>query len=291
MNFAIIPNLTRANAAQVTRLICTRLDELKTEYVLPQETVASFSDTKAVFESEEDMLRECTAVITVGGDGTIIHSAKKAAVYSKPVLGINAGRLAFMAGLEIHELGLLEKLITGDYSMDKRMMLKTVAVDGDITQCGYSINDSTVMRTSRLNKISEIDVDLNGRYFNRYLGDGLILSTPTGSTAYSLSAGGPVVDPKLGCIVMTPICSHSVFTRSLVLAEDSVLRVYPADGGTLSVSCDGDEPFTVSPQGSIRVEKADICANFIRLKNDSFVDILNKKMMQWNSGSQTTQEV
>ena len=182
MMFAIIPNLTRKNAAQVTRLICARLDELGAAYSLQLGTEDVFSDTKAEFLPEKELLGGCEAVITVGGDGTIIHSAKKAAVYSKPVLGINAGRLAFMAGLEIHELDLLEKLITGDYSMDKRMMLKTTAADGDSVQSGYSMNDSTVMRLSRLSRISEINVDLDGRYFNRYLGDGLILSTPTGST-------------------------------------------------------------------------------------------------------------
>ena len=273
MMFAIIPNLTRKNAAQVTRLICAKLDELGAAYSLPLSTENVFSDTKAEFLPEKELIGGCEAVITVGGDGTIIHSAKKAAVYSKPVLGINAGRLAFMAGLEIHELDLLEKLITGDYSMDKRMMLKTTAADGDSVQSGYSMNDSTVMRLSRLSRISEINVDLDGRYFNRYLGDGLILSTPTGSTAYSLSAGGPV------------------FTRSLVLGDDAVLRIYSDDDGPLSVSCDGDEPFTVSAQGSITVEKADICASFIRLKNDSFVDILNRKMMKWNSSSHDEREV
>lgn len=142
MMFAIIPNLTRKNAAQVTRLICAKLDELGAAYSLPLSTENVFSDTKAEFLPEKELLGGCEAVITVGGDGTIIHSAKKAAVYSKPVLGINAGRLAFMAGLEIHELDLLEKLITGDYSMDKRMMLKTTAVDGDSVQSGYSMNDS-----------------------------------------------------------------------------------------------------------------------------------------------------
>ena len=222
MMFAIIPNLTRKNAAQVTRLICAKLDELGAAYSLPLSTENVFSDTKAEFLPEKELLGGCEAVITVGGDGPIIHSAKKAAVYSKPVLGINAGRLAFMAGLEIHELDLLEKLITGDYSMDKRMMLKTTATDGDRVQSGYNMNDSTVMRPSRLSKISEINVDLNGNFFNRYLGDGLIVSTPTGSTAYSLSAGGPVVDPKLECMILTPICSHSVFTRSLVLGDDAV---------------------------------------------------------------------
>ena len=141
MMFAIIPNLTRKNAAQVTRLICAKLDELGAAYSLPLSTENVFSDTKAEFLPEKELLGGCEAVITVGGDGTIIHSAKKAAVYSKPVLGINAGRLAFMAGLEIHELDLLEKLITGDYSMDKRMMLKTTAADGDSVQSGYSMNE------------------------------------------------------------------------------------------------------------------------------------------------------
>ncbi len=291
MIFAIIPNLTRKNAAQVTRLICAKLDELGAAYSLPEETKNDFFDTKAIFLSEKDLLEGCTAVITVGGDGTIIHSAKKAAAYSKPVLGINAGRLAFMAGLEIHELDLLSKLISGDYCTDRRMMLKTTVTDGDRSECGYSINDATVMRNARMGGISEIDVDLDSRFFNRYLGDGLIISTPTGSTAYSLSAGGPVVDPKLECIVMTPICSHSVFTRSLVLDKDSVLSVYSSDGNPICVSCDGDEPFTVSAQGSIKVEKSDVFANFIRLKNDSFVEILNRKMLKWNGGMNTAREV
>ena len=98
-------------------------------------------------------------------------------------------------------------------------------------------------------------------------------------------------DPKLECMILTPICSHSVFTRSLVLGDDAVLHIYSDDDGPLSVSCDGDEPFTVSAQGSITVEKADICASFIRLKNDSFVDILNRKMMKWNSSSHDEREV
>lgn len=291
MIFAIIPNLTRKNAAQVTRLICAKLDELGAAYSMPEETKCEFPDTRALFLPENELFESCKAVITVGGDGTIIHSAKKAAAYSKPVLGINAGRLAFMAGLEIHELDLLSKLIGGDYCTDRRMMLKTTVTDEDKSNFGYSINDATVMRNARMGGISEIDVDLDGSFFNRYLGDGLIISTPTGSTAYSLSAGGPVVDPKLECIVMTPICSHSVFTRSLVLGENSSLSVYSSDGNPICVSCDGDEPFAVSAKGRIKVEKADIFATFIRLKNDSFVEILNRKMLKWNGGSDSAQEV
>lgn len=287
INFAIIPNLTRENAAQVTRRICSQLDRFSAEYTIDRAYREIFADTSAEFLEEEEMLRRCTALITVGGDGTIIHSAKKAAMHAKPVLGINAGRLAFMAGLESHELDLLGKLISGDYEIDRRMMLKTVVSHGgtDIN-CGYSINDTTFMRAGKLG-ISELNVDLNGRHFNKYLGDGIIIATPTGSTAYSLSAGGPVVDPQLEGIILTPVCSHSVFSRSLVFSAGSELSVTSAGGSDFSFSCDGDEPIAVPPCGRVRIVKADISAEFIRLKSDNFLDILNRKMIQWNKDSET----
>lgn len=288
IKFAIIPNLTRENAAEITRCICEKLDEINAGYFISQDNRELFSNTYANFLSEEDMLDKCSAVITVGGDGTIIHSAKKAALYSKPVLGINAGRLAFMAGLEMNELDLLKKLMSGEYLIDKRMMLKTVVEsNGKKIDCGYSINDTTVMRMGRL-KIAELNVDLNNKHFNKYLGDGLILATPTGSTAYSLSAGGPVVDPQLEGIILTPICSHSVFSRSLVFGSDSSLSVSSADSSDFLISCDGDEPITISGNDNVTVQKADISASFIRLKSDNFVDILNRKMIQWNRDSEST---
>lgn len=287
INFAIIPNLTRENAAQVTRRICSQLDRFSAEYTIDRAYREIFADTSAEFLEEEEMLRRCTALITVGGDGTIIHSAKKAAMHAKPVLGINAGRLAFMAGLESHEIDLLGKLISGDYEIDRRMMLKTVVSHGgtDIN-CGYSINDTTFMRAGKLG-ISELNVDLNGRHFNKYLGDGIIIATPTGSTAYSLSAGGPVVDPQLEGIILTPVCSHSVFSRSLVFGAGSELSVTSAGGSEFSFSCDGDEPIAVPACGRVRIVKAEINAEFIRLKSDNFLDILNRKMIQWNKDSET----
>ena len=287
INFAIIPNLTRENAAEITRCICKKLDEFKAVYFISGENREFFSDTYAEFLSENEMLDKCDVVITVGGDGTIIHSAKKAALYSKPVLGINAGRLAFMAGLESKELDLLNNLISGDYSIDKRMMLKTVLEsDGKKVDCGYSINDTTVIRKGKL-RISEINVDLNGRHFNKYLGDGLILATPTGSTAYSLSAGGPVVDPQLDGIILTPVCSHSVFSRPLVFGSQSQISISSADSNDFLISCDGDEPITVTAKDKVTVKKAEISADFIRIKPDNFMDILNRKMMQWNRDSES----
>ena len=166
-------------------------------------------------------------------------------------------------------------------------MLKTVVSHGGIDiNCGYSINDTTFMRAGKLG-ISELNVDLNGRHFNKYLGDGITIATPTGSTAYSLSAGGPVVDPQLEGIILTPVCSHSVFSRSLVFGAGSELSVTSAGGSDFSFSCDGDEPITVPACGRVRIVKAEINAEFIRLKSDNFLDILNRKMIQWNKDSET----
>lgn len=279
IKFAIIPNLTRKNALDVTKQICKKFDELGASYIFPKEYERSFGGTSAEFLPERDAIRFCDIVVTVGGDGTILHSAKKAAMLSKPVLGVNAGRLAFMAGLEKEELSMLTELIDGNYRVDERIMLKTtVKHDGIIENCGYSINDTTVMRGAEP-RICELKVDLDGKSFNNYLGDGIIFATPTGSTAYSLSAGGPVVDPQLGGIILTPVCSHSLFSRPLVFKDTARLGVKSADGEDLFISCDGEKPMRVPSKAKVTIEKADICARFIRIKPDNFLDVLNYKFL------------
>lgn len=279
IKFAIIPNLTRKNALDVTKQICKTFDKLEAEYVFPKEYEKNFSNINAKFLNEHEAIRNCDIVVTVGGDGTILHSAKEAAMLSKPVLGINAGRLAFMAGLETDEISMLTNLIDGNYRVDERIMLKTtVKHDGIVENCGYSINDTTVMRGGGL-RICDLKVDLDGKMFNNYRGDGIIIATPTGSTAYSLSAGGPVLDPQLQGMILTPVCSHSLFSRPLIFKDDAHLGVKSADGMDIYISCDGEEPIRVSSNAKVIIEKADICAKFIRIKPDNFLDVLSYKFL------------
>ena len=221
-------------------------------------------------------------IIAIGGDGSFIHAAKQAAVLKKPVLCINAGNLAFLAGLEGNELYLLEKLISGEYTTDKRMMLKVELNDGAGKRLlGYCLNDVAVARGEEI-KLIDLDVLCDNRKINNYRADGVVISTPTGSTAYSWSAGGPVIDPNLQCIMLTPICTHSPLNRSLVFNDKSVITVKSTANSEqrLSVSTDGEKSIEISEKCEIIISKSEHYAEFIRIKSDEFFDILNSKLTQ-----------
>lgn len=277
MKIALLPNLTRKNALKVSLEVCKKLDELNAYYMVKIEDRKLFEKTKAEFLSQEEMISECDVIITVGGDGTIIHAAKA----GKPILGINAGRIAFMAGLESAELDMLKNLIDGNYENDRRMMLKADVCDsdGNVVKTCFCVNDVVVARGKQI-KMEDISVEHNGKLINNYTADGVIISTPTGSTAYSLSAGGPVVDPQIESILLTPICTHSLFSRALIFKPDSVFRLYSPTSAELSLSCDGEDTVTVPGDHYVLVTKAEIYGDFIRIKNETFLEILNSKLAQ-----------
>ena len=277
MKIALLPNLTRKKSMSVAKDVCRQLEQLGTEYYISEAQKESFSDTKAVFLPTEEAVRCADVIICVGGDGTIIHAAK----YGKPVLGINAGRIAFMAGLEPTELNMLDDLINGRYEIDRRMMLeaKIHNSNGEVVRTSHCINDVVVARGEQI-KMEDISVEHNGRLLNTYTADGIIVSTPTGSTAYNLSAGGPVVDPQIESILLTPICTHSLFSRALIFKPDSVFKISSTSADKLGLSCDGEKTVYIEKGGFVTVSRADVFGEFIRIKNDTFLEILNSKLEQ-----------
>ena len=280
MKIAILPNMTRENAFSVTNEICETLRALGAECLLEDTLTDVFSASGAVFLPEAQMLAACDLVIAVGGDGSIIYAAHKAIASEKPVLGINAGRLAFLAGLERHELPLLRQLFTGEYCTEKRMLLRAEVLQGDT--CLYSalcVNDAVLSRMGAA-KLTGICVEANGAVVGEYLGDGVILATPTGSTAYSLSAGGPIVDPSLQSLLLTPICPHALSGRTLLFSENTQIVMRRTTDTELGLTCDGAAPFPVPQDAEVRVRKADTSAYFIRIKTDTFMDILHTKLQQ-----------
>ena len=280
MKITLMPNLTRSEASGVTAGICRSLKMLGAEFCLFPEYKKDFEFTGADFLPADEAIGDCDAVIAVGGDGSIIHAAKLAAVKQKPILGVNAGRLAFMAGLEDNELHLLSRLIEGDYTLDKRLMLKTSIMNGnEIIGSDYCVNDCLITNEEK-QRMTAIDVSLDGSRFNSYLCDGVLISTPTGSTAYSLSAGGPIVDPELESILLTPLCPHSLVDRSLIFRPDAVITVNSAENCPLCISNDGNLPQKIEPGCYAVVSRAEFTANFIRIKSDNFIDILYKKLAQ-----------
>lgn len=282
MKVALLPNLTKPNAVQITHDVCNMLENLNIEFAFSQDEYSAFSDYSVPFFPVCELMEYCDIVIAIGGDGSVLRAAQYAVPHKKPVLGINAGRLGFMAELEVHELPLLKCLLTGKYRIEHRMLLDvTLEKDGNVIYFARCINDVSCVHGLQ-SKLIGFAIDSGDRQVMHYLADGVILSTPTGSTAYSLAAGGPVVDPSIECIILTPICTHSLFARSIIFKEKSVITVH-VDSGDLDdvyLSCDGEPSVKVPPGAKIIIKKSDKTADFMRLKTDTFLDVLNDKLAE-----------
>lgn len=282
MKIALLPNLTRDNEGMITKEICSWLRQYGAEYACQEEDRETFRDVEGLGSyAFEDLIPWCDAIITVGGDGSMLRAAKMTVRYGKPLLCINAGRLAFMAGLESDELHLLKRLIDGEYWLDPRMLLHVeLRRNGRVIQEADIINDVVVARGSKL-KIVDLNVFCDERLINTYRADGVVVSTPTGSSAYCLAAGGPVLNPSMQGIVVTPICPQSLFARSIVFSSDNVLAVsLDPDSRCKDVilSLDGGESLKVMEGDIITITRSDCEAQFIRIKNDPFFEILNRKL-------------
>lgn len=282
MKIALLPNLTREKSLEVTVDICKWLDKYGADYACLDSYKRSFKSVQNMkYMFFTDLISWCDVVISVGGDGSMLNAAKNTVDYGKPILCINAGRLAFMAGLESNELSLLKNLIDGNYTIDKRMLLDVKVIrNGIVISEDHCINDVVLARGAML-KITDIDVDCDGKRINAYRADGIIVATPTGSSAYSLSAGGPVINPSMEAIVVTPICAQSVFSRPIVFSADNKIEIYSdkcSMNKDLYLAFDGEKSQNIGSDDIISITKSDKYAQFIRIKNDAFFEILNKKL-------------
>lgn len=227
-----------------------------------------------------EKIEKADYVLVVGGDGTIIHAAKKAALFDKPVLGINSGRVGFMAGLENEEYHLLKCLKTGQFAVEKRMLLQILCERREKVIKTYALNEAVISRGG-LARMIDIRVKIGSDSSIDYSADGLIFATPTGSTAYSLSAGGPVLDPSIEGIVMTPICPHSFNSRSVVFSPNEKFSVTAKcrSEGEVFACVDGENPIEVT-DGVVYIEKApDLCVKLIRIKNEPFYENFKNKLV------------
>lgn len=281
---AVIPNLTKKGAFEITLEVLARLKKLGISVFLTKALRQSFQSEGMTFCKDTDELCSRTdMVLTIGGDGTIIHAARHASSFNKPLLGINTGRLGFAAELERDELDMLSRLKDGSYTIEKRMMLGITHSGADGKKEFRAMNDAVISRGS-LSRLIDIDVCLAEErgYICSYRADGLILSTPTGSSAYSLAAGGPVVEPAMKCILMTPVCSHSLFARPVVFSHHSRLAVTAScdDDTEVFLTIDGAQTVTVKPGDTIYISEADTETEFIKLKDRTFYKVLNDKFTE-----------
>lgn len=278
MKIAVIPNLNKRDAEAYTARIVSLLRQCGAEVLMHASLAGDYGGTVACV-SHEEMVARCDVVIAVGGDGTIIHTARHASRADKPILGVNLGRLGFLAGVERDELHLLRRLFDGSYTVRRHMMLDVTVhgAAGEKTCC--ALNDAVV--SGAQSKIFDFGLSVDGSETYRFRADGLILATPTGSTAYSLSAGGPVLDPQMDCILFTPICPHSLFNRSTVFSADKRLTV-SADSeysGDVFLTVDGDDPIRIARSDTISVRRSKRATLLIKMDDRNFYDIVNRKIL------------
>ncbi|MBO5857821.1 MAG: NAD(+)/NADH kinase [Clostridia bacterium] len=280
MKIALIPNMTRQNTPDVTKKLLKEFEKLQVTVFLDESFKSSFTHSDYIEYCDiEESIADCEIVVTVGGDGTFIKSAKLSAEKCKPLLCINAGKLAYLAGLESSELELLSEIVKGNFKTEKRMMMTATIIDkcGEVLYQSNCLNDAVVSRSGNI-RIMKLSINCNDAPLMDYRADGVIVSTPTGSTAYSLSAGGPVIEPQIDSMLITPVCCHSFFSRSVVLRPDSVIEIMHDNSGEAVLSCDGEEAVLIPDGAIVKIETSDKKAEFIKVKNDTFIDILNKKM-------------
>lgn len=235
-------------------------------------------DIEFEFFEKENQIRDVDFCIAFGGDGTILHSAKLCSKYNKAVLGINGGHLGYTAGLEPDEINLIGEIKRGKYYIDKRTMLE-IEANGEKFYC---VNDAVISKGS-LSRMIDFSLFIEDKAVMNTSSDGIIISTPTGSTAYSLSAGGPILDPSIEGILITSICSHSLFDRPIVINDNKVIKVKFFDTRNCEgyLTFDGEASVKLNHGDIITVKKAKDCtANLIRIKQDNFLNILNKKFVK-----------
>ncbi len=224
-------------------------------------------------------LKGADAMLCFGGDGTILHCAREATRSHVPLLGVNVGNVGFTAELESGELDLLQKLARDEYSIEERMMLDvTVQRAGRDIYQELALNDAVVTKGAVARVIS-LTVSCDGVEMTSFSGDGVIVSTPTGSTAYSLSAGGPIVEPTAVNLVVTSICAHAMEAKSFVLAGERVVTVQVGPIGKKSafLSADGGRAFRLNAFDRVLIRRAEQTTRLIRLKETNFYRVLNHK--------------
>lgn len=220
--------------------------------------------------------------IVIGGDGSMLECTRLAAPAGVAVLGINMGRVGYMTELEMDELDLLDKVFTGDYTLDARAMLSVVikSDSGKVKFRAHALNEAVIANGAAARMV-DIELYDGEELVSQYRADGLVVATPTGSTAYSLSAGGPIVDPKLSCLCVTPVCPHSLSARPLIFPDTAQLRIKNTcvREKVLHLTADGRATFDMYYGDSAYISRADITAKLLRVKNEGFCSKIRLKKL------------
>jgi len=261
------PNADRDIGLTVTNKVAALLDELNEPYFIWTE-----------WDIPKEIIEESKMIIVFGGDGTILHTARMAVHFGVPLLGVNTGGKGFICEVEPEEIDIISKAVAGDYNIDTRMMLDLKVIrDGQTIFSDFALNDVVV---GGMVKVIDVTVYGDGEKITSFLGDGVIISTPTGSTAYSMAAGGPIVEPDAENIIITPICAHILAAKSFVLSPKRKVCVELAERDDIKayMTADGGDSIELFSGDRIEIGNSDLNVKLIRLSDGGFYERVSRKL-------------
>ena len=235
------------------------------------------NNEKVIFLEENQLLKNSDFIIILGGDGTILRWSKKIAKFNKNILGINMGNLGYLTDVEKYEATTaIKNVLNNNYIVEKRMMLSAT-----INNKEYICLNEVNINNGNVSRMVKIGIDINGRFMEAFSADGLIISTPTGSTAYNLSAGGPILKPDIELMAITYVCPHVLFSRPYVVSSNDKIRAYVTnEDSTAYLSFDGQESIPIKYGEDVYIKKSSFYTNIIKTTELSFYDILRSKMFE-----------
>ncbi|KXS42022.1 MULTISPECIES: NAD(+)/NADH kinase [unclassified Candidatus Frackibacter] len=277
----LIPNPTKEHAIKVVKEVMAWLEEHNVEYLIEQNSARLVGEV-ARSSSYQEMVGKVDLVIVFGGDGTFLNTARTFATAEIPILGVNLGSLGFLTDIELDQLNnALEDLVAEKFELEERMMIEAEVIrDGKSINRVIAINDVVITKGS-FARLIELKTYIDNEYLTTYPADGLIIACPTGSTAYSLSAGGPIVNPNLNSLVVTPICPHTLHARSIVTSEDEVVRIIvEADHEDVMLTVDGQEGLKLISGDEVLIKASNLVTNLVKLEDYNFYKILRTRLQR-----------
>lgn len=284
---ALMGNYAAAGVLESIRILANHLPTLGAQVIVTTDDDLPDLPTSTRRLNQEEMAKTADLIVAVGGDGSMLTAARAAAGANIPLVGINRGRLGFLADVSPSDkLESLDHILAGDYDSEKRMLLRADIISDDgIEDCGTALNDIVIKR-HQIGRMLDFRTNVDGRYVNTHGGDGFIVATPTGSTAYALSCGGPIVAPNLDAVVLAPICPHTLSDRPLVIPATSITEVELAEGhaDNAEVSCDGEVTGYLGTGQKLRVETSKNRVELIHPSGYDYYEILRNKLY-WGRGN------
>lgn len=277
----IYPNFSKSNAFECTVEAVNELIKYDFEVLMDNCYKSEFDKNQNITFGDFDELAENTdIIIAIGGDGTILRASVYAAKYKKLLLGINTGRLGFMASLERGELSKLSLLNEGKYTVDRRMMLEISLEQDNKIEKYTALNDAVISKSS-FAKLPDFEIYCEGKEVNKVRSDGIVFSTPTGSTAYALSAGGPIIEPDVRCIEVTHICAHSLFARTMIFSAEKKLELIcrKYDNNPVCLQVDGKKKTEIDNDSKLIITQSENYVDLIDINGSMFYRAIDEKLM------------